>query len=264
MAGDADRKSSSKLPSLTSKHTQFIRPRKTVDDEPPLNLRIMHGRRHFNIVLKIADNEHGDRITMRHLAEMITCETGIRPRDQQFYFKNLTWRNPDMGPWSPALRDMGFKNGDKIQLVTFHQPYPDWEEMNTLESLEKEVNKADGNLRRLFYNLQGVHEGFVQGNNQLMALTCLKRSFEDLKEKLMEKLKALNSINFDHRNVLGQAKRRELVDHAQRQIDKCTDVSTTIFHKLAQAHYASNVGRVFPRDQRLFPSQNKWRNSLIL
>ncbi|KAK6980415.1 hypothetical protein BgiMline_021428 [Biomphalaria glabrata] len=102
-----------KLPSLTSEHTQFIRPRKLVLDEPPLKLTIVHGRRQFPVCLKLAENENGDRISMRHLAEKITCETGLRPRDQKYYYKDLTWENPDMGPWSPALRDMGIKNGDK-------------------------------------------------------------------------------------------------------------------------------------------------------
>ncbi|XP_059144056.1 uncharacterized protein LOC131931320 [Physella acuta] len=247
-----------KLPSLTSKYTQFIRPRQLTDDEPPLKLTIVHGRRQFKICLKIADNENGDRISMRHLAEMISCETGIPPRDQKFYYKDVSWQNPDMGPWSPALRDLGIKNGDKIHLVAFHAPFPDYTDLSTLDDTEKKINGLVKELRCLFYTLHGVHEGYKEGNNQLMALNRLKQGFEKVKTSLMSEIQVLNNLHFDHRNMFGQARRRQIVDSTQRQIDKCTDAATAIFHKLAQAHYIANVGRIYPREYRLTASANRF------
>lgn len=68
----------------------------------------------------------------------------------------------------------------------------------------------------------------------------------------------LNSLNFDHRDAVAQAKRRELVDFCQRQVDNCSDMSAYIFNKLGQAHYLSNVGKIYTHDFRTSPSRNKW------
>ncbi|CAG5129541.1 unnamed protein product, partial [Candidula unifasciata] len=236
----------------------FIKPRKLEGDDKPLKLVIEHGRRRFDITLKLADNEIGSRISLRHLAETVYCQTGIMPKEQKYYYKGITWENPEMGPWSPSLRSLGVRNGDKIQLVSFHHAYPDWEQIASLESVDKDIKDLRGQLSRVFYHVQGVQQGYMEGGNQVMALTFLRRDFENIKEKLMENIQILNSLNFDHRNALGQAKRRELVDFCQRQIDKCSDMSAYIFHKLAQAHYLSNVGKIYTHDFRLSPSSNKW------
>ncbi|KAH9500263.1 hypothetical protein Btru_073574 [Bulinus truncatus] len=247
-----------KLPSLTSQNTKFIRPRKLTPDEPPLKLNIVQGSRQFPVCLRLGENENGDRISMRHLAEAITCETGLRPCDQKYYYKNLSWENPDMGPWSPALRDMGLKNGDKVHLVNFQHSYPDWKEISTLDDIEKENSACTKELHMLFYKLHGINESFVDGCNQTVAFNLLKENFDKLKSKFLEQIQVLNSIVFDHRNAVGQARRRKLLDHIQRQIDQCTEISSTIFHKFAQANYLANVGRIYPRDLGTRPAFNKW------
>lgn len=248
------------LPSLTTKHTIFIKPRKLQGDDKPLKIMVEHGRRRFDVLLKLADNEIGSRISLRHLAETVYCQTGILPRDQKYYFKGITWENPEMGPWSPSLRSLGVRNGDKIQLVSFHHAYPDWRQIATLESLDKDIQGLRNQLSRVFYQVQAVQKGYMGGGSQVKALTFLRQEFEHVKEKLMENIQVLNAPNFDHRNALGQAKRRELVDFCQRQIDKCSDMSDYIFHKLAQAQYLSNVGKIYTQDFSLLPSRNKWAN----
>ncbi|GFO05998.1 hypothetical protein PoB_003250300 [Plakobranchus ocellatus] len=96
-----------------------------------------------------------------------------------------------------------------------------------------------------------VHQGFVDTGNQLMALAGIRQAVDTVKEKLLLLIKELNAISLDHRNYEGQAKRRETLDSAQRQVDKCSDVSASIFHKLAQSQQLAQTGTLYPGDPLL-------------
>ncbi|GFO06000.1 hypothetical protein PoB_003250500 [Plakobranchus ocellatus] len=135
---------------------QLIRPLKEADNEKPLKLTIRHGIRNFNVTLQLAGNENGARISMRHLAEVVLHETGILPNEQKYCFRGVTWKNPDLGPWSPALRDLGLKNGDKVQLVAYHQPKPDWEATEEQQLLDKRFIGLLREVHDIFYRLHGV------------------------------------------------------------------------------------------------------------
>ncbi|KAK3762281.1 hypothetical protein RRG08_037931 [Elysia crispata] len=145
----------SSLPALNNECSQLIRPLEVAQNEPPLKLRICHGMREFPVTLRIADNENGARISMRHLAEVVLYETGIIPREQRYCFHGVTWKNPDLGPWSPGLRDLGLKNGDKVQLVAFHHAVPDWESVVALEALEKRFSKLASEIDDIFHRVHG-------------------------------------------------------------------------------------------------------------
>ncbi|RUS89109.1 hypothetical protein EGW08_003117 [Elysia chlorotica] len=236
------------LPPLDNTCLSLIRPLKASPNEPPLKLKICHGNRTFPVTLRIADNENGARISMRHLAEVVLHQTGIIPREQRYCFRGITWENPDLGPWSPGLRDLGLKNGDKVQLVSFHHSVPDWESVSALACLEKRFSCIVHQIHDAFHRLNGVHQGYIELGNQLMALAEIRLAVDNAKDKLLILIKDLNALNLDYRNYDCQARRREAVDSAQRQVDKCGSLSSSIFHKLAQSQSLSRSGPLYAGD----------------
>ncbi|GFS05865.1 hypothetical protein ElyMa_002949400 [Elysia marginata] len=146
----------SSLPALSNEFTALVRPLNAAQNEPPLKLWVTQGNRQFKVTLRLADNENGARISMRHLAEVILHETGILPREQRYCFHGISWSNPDLGPWSPGLRDLGLKNGDNVQMVAFHHAVPDWESVHALGTLESRFSKLANEVHAIFYRLHGV------------------------------------------------------------------------------------------------------------
>ncbi|BFZ20500.1 hypothetical protein BsWGS_23539 [Bradybaena similaris] len=196
--------------------------------------------------------------TVADLAQVVYTKTGIVPHRQRLVFKGIIFDPPDTDIWAPLLEDLNFRSGDKVEISRSARPLGEQDAVEELERINDVVHKFSSDVDDLVSKRDRVQQGYMEGGNQVMALTFLRRDFEYVKEQLQENIQVLNSLNFDHRNAVAEAKRRELVDLCQRQVDNCSDMSAYIFNKLAQAHYLSNVGKIYTHDFRTSPSRNKW------
>jgi len=212
-----------------------------------LKLRGVFGRRVFTINLK---NESG--VTTADLAKDIECQTGVPPMKQTLTFKGIALSPPDVGEWAPRLDQLHLRDGDKVLIIAaLDQIYPDNKSVEELERVKPRVIKLDkevtGLMTRSDMMLRGC-QGMGRGS-AVVQMTRLRQAFEHLKTRLRDQTEVLNSLKFDHRNYICQARRRELVDHLQRQIDKCADMAEGIFQRLAISHCYSNVGRIYPTER---------------
>ncbi|XP_012936184.1 uncharacterized protein LOC106011367 [Aplysia californica] len=223
-----------------------------IEDEPPLSIILEVGRLQWAVRLKVPPHEHGSPLSGRHLAQWVECQLGPPAHKQQFMFKGFTWV-PDMGVWSTSLRALGVKNGDRIQLVSTPPLSSDWRDCERLDTAGRQLQTYRQTLARLTNQWNLILHGFKVQTSAVVALTKLRKDFEDMKTKLRKEIQTLSSLTFDYRNCLCQARRRQLVDATQRQIDKCTDVSGAIFQRLSLSHSMSRVGRLYPVERSVRP-----------
>jgi len=197
-------------------------------------------------------------VTTRDLALDIERQTGVPPVKQRLTFKGIALAPPDVGEWAPRLDKLNLRNGDKVLvLASLADVFPDNLSVNELEKTKPRVTKLDKEVTALMYRSDMMLRGCaVYGRGPVVSqMTRLRADFEHMKTDIRSQIEVLNSLSFDYRNYVCQAKRREIVDHLQRQADKCAGMAEAIFHRLAISHCYAGVGPTYPAE-RLPPIGN--------
>ncbi|KAK3762282.1 hypothetical protein RRG08_037932 [Elysia crispata] len=189
--------------------------------------------------------------TVADLAQEVHSHTGLQPHRQRIEYRGIVFDPPDTDKWAPLLDDLNFRSGDHFDVSKTARPLNAAETATTLKEASVTLQTFTSNLEALEEKKALVHQGYVESGNQLMALAGIRQSADLIKDKLMVLIKDLNALHLDHRNYEGQARRRDTVDSAQRQMDKCGALSVNIFHKLAQSQDLARTGKLYASDPML-------------
>ncbi|GFS05868.1 BAG family molecular chaperone regulator 1 [Elysia marginata] len=198
-----------------------------------------------------------DTATVADLAREVHQHTGLQPLRQRIEYRGIVFDPPDTDKWAPLLDDLTFRSGDRFDVSRSARPVSEVEAMLTIKEADVTLQTLTFELEALAEKRDRVHQGFAETGNQLTALAEIRQSADLVKDKLMVLIKDLNALHLDHRNYEGQARRRETVDSAQRQIDKCVDVSANIFHKLAQSQQLAHAGALYSCDPLLASAKQR-------
>jgi len=224
------------------------------DPYSKITLRGCFGRRVFPLSLQ---NVTG--VTTADLARQVECVTGVVPSKQKLVFKGIVLDPPDCGPWAARLDTLTLLPGDMVHLVApVDQLVADHKDTVTLEQGKVKVTQLDKQLSLLLARADGLLRGTIAfRGDPVMTLTKLRQDFESIQCVYREQTQILNGLTFDHRNCISQANRRHLVDHIERQMDKCTDLREGIFQRLALSHCMARQNRLYPTEARDVPAMGR-------
>ncbi|XP_060586291.1 BAG family molecular chaperone regulator 1-like isoform X2 [Ruditapes philippinarum] len=175
-----------------------------------LTLQVIHGPQKYDVKLGLAENEAGDALCVKHLTDAVYKLTEIPAEAQKLIYKGKSLK--DLGE---ELTSLGLKSGAKVMLIG-KKPVPqDDEDTRAMNEVEANLEKQDKKLSDITYELDGVHRGYLNKDQQSESVKHLEKRLAVVAETLMRLLEKLDALRFEESNKGGRGKRKSLVTKIQ-------------------------------------------------
>ncbi|KAL4237662.1 BAG molecular chaperone regulator 1 [Mactra antiquata] len=194
-----------------------------------LTVKVIHGPKKYDVKLQLPEHEAGDALCVKHLTDAVFSLTEIPADSQKLIYKGKSLNNP-----KDELVAVGLKNGVKVMLIG-KKPTP-VEDVNirAMNEVEKNIEKFSKKLSDITYELDGIHRGYLNKEQEPDAVKVLEKKLAGIAENLMRLLEKLDSLRFEEDNVGARGKRKTLVNQIQVLLNRIDGLSRGVSDMIAR------------------------------
>ncbi|XP_045207507.2 BAG family molecular chaperone regulator 1-like isoform X2 [Mercenaria mercenaria] len=194
-----------------------------------LTLQVIHGPKKYDVKLHLPENEAGDPLCVRHLTDAVYSLTEIPAEAQKLIYKGKSLKNP-----KEDLVALGLKAGAKVMLIGKKPTPQDDEETRAMNEVESNMEKQEKKLSDITYELDGIHRGYLNKEQQADSIKHLEKRLAGVAETLMRLLEKLDALSFEEANKGARGKRKSLVNKIQVLLTRIDGLSRGVSDMLAR------------------------------